>query len=484
MLCLTAQHSSATTLARELELGIAKAQQIAIPFLVEFRFDSVREIDDALFQLAKKHAANSIFCMRSKQCGGFFEGELQTQLQILQKLVLLRPRYLDIAPDLFYSETNLKNKLNMSAESKLIVSTHATNGNWQEFENEVARIAASSADIVKGAITMSDTSETLRLLELSRSIHKEHVLMGMGVAGRLSRLRYRNLKAPWTYVATSEKFATAPGQLTLEEALHYGLPQSASYPFVAIIGGETVQHSPGPLVYNSIFRKKNLPWSYIAAPTNQPDDTLRALKELGARGCSVTTPHKKWAAELRNENEMITSVDSANSIKWENGSLKTHNTDIMGFEVPLRNSFPTKGNCCLILGAGGASSAAVRACQNLELSPIVCARDLAKARQKFPLIPVVEWKERAIVQAEILINTTTLGGQNDSAWPHNAPLKKSIVFDCALAKEPSQLLARARDEGAITISPYDMWVSQGKYQMEWILGLQLTEEELRQQLPA
>ena len=67
MLCLTAQHSSATTLARELELGIAKAQQIAIPFLVEFRFDSVREIDDALFQLAKKHAANSIFCMRSKQ---------------------------------------------------------------------------------------------------------------------------------------------------------------------------------------------------------------------------------------------------------------------------------------------------------------------------------------------------------------------------------------------------------------------------------
>ena len=63
---------------------------------------------------------------------------------------------------------------------------------------------------------------------------------------------------------------------------------------------------------------------------------------------------------------------------------------------------------------------------------------------------VVAWDQRTTAQTDILINATPIAGQA-SPWPENMPLKRTIVFDLAIASEPSSLLVQAAAERAVTV---------------------------------
>jgi shikimate 5-dehydrogenase len=261
------------------------------------------------------------------------------------------------------------------------------------------------------------------------------------------------------------------------------LPQSANHSFFALIGDSVVEKSPGPHVYNTLFRKKNLPWCYIPIETQQIKPMLQFVEELGALGASITMPHKTEVAKLVPGCPLVTEIGAANTIRFQKKNAMATNTDVSGFEIPLRKAYVTAGEKCLILGAGGAARAAVFACKRIGLVPIVSARDIAKARSNFPNLEVVPWEDRATVHAKILINATSIAGASEHIWPKDISLQKEIVFDCAISKDPSLLLERAKAEGVKTIGPYEMWVSQGAKQLLWITGTHFSEEELRNLLP-
>jgi shikimate dehydrogenase len=483
LLCVTALHPSPNELARILEEAIQRLQHECVPFLVEFRFDGLKETNETILSLAKKWARNSIFCLRSKTAHGHLESDAPTQLRILRQLLEYTPAYIDIGPDLFFAYPNIRNELQLPANTKLIVSVHCFQGKWNEFEQNVSQIAQSNADIVKAAITVRDASENLRLLELSRAIPKPHVFIGMGTSGILSRLRYRHFNSLWTYVAACDLSPSAPGQFTLDEAFKMGLPRSANHPFIALIGNTSVQKSPGPHVYNTLFRKKNLPWCYVPVETDNIKSTLFLIETLGAMGASITAPHKVDVAKMIPGCKIVNETGAANTLRFQDTKLEATNTDVFGFETPLRKAHVTRGERCLILGAGGAARSAVAACKRIGLIPIVCARDIETARSNFPNLEIVAWDNRSTTPSHILINATNLTGECELPWPPNTPLQKTVVFDCAMSNDSSPLLDRARNEGVSTICPYDMWVAQGARQMHWITGTHFAEEELRCLLP-
>ncbi len=484
MLCITAQHTSGQELAKQLEAAAQILQQKNVTFLLEFRFDALEKIDDAILSTAKRFARNAIFCVRSKKSGGFFNGTKEDQIQIIKKLSDLSPSYFDVDSHLLTQNFSLRESIPFASQTKVIASVHNFSGDWHTFENELKSIEQLDCDIIKGAITLSDASENLRLMNIAHSLQKPCVIIGMDEAGLLSRVRYRHFHSLWTYVSATETSKTAPGQINVTQALEWGLPKCADQEFVALLGNKSIRHSPGPKVYNALFRKKSLPLSYIPVPTMKPEITCNLLQKLGAKGASITVPYKIWAAHQFPGDELVKRIGAANSIKFNtDGTVLLSNTDSFGLQTPLQRATVEAGQKCLILGAGGATHAAIEACRKLSLSPIICARDTAKARTHFPKIPIIEWADRASTDATILINATILGGKSTEIWPAGAQLNKEIVFDCAMSTEPSRLLEIARQEKSITISAHDMWVAQGVRQILWLTGQIFSEEELRRELP-
>jgi shikimate dehydrogenase len=99
----------------------------------------------------------------------------------------------------------------------------------------------------------------------------------------------------------------------------------------------------------------------------EPKELARELKELHAQGLigfNVTIPHKldvfKLCQELSAE---AVSVGAVNTVSFlDDGGMRGHNTDLLGFESALDAVFPAQvDQSACVLGAGGAAKAAILA---------------------------------------------------------------------------------------------------------------------------
>ncbi|PIQ77647.1 type I 3-dehydroquinate dehydratase [Candidatus Peregrinibacteria bacterium CG11_big_fil_rev_8_21_14_0_20_46_8] len=111
---------------------------------------------------------------------------------------------------------------NLPKRTKLIISHH----DWKEtssigaLEKIVARAEKRGADIIKIATSVRSWADNVTLFELTRRAAARGIkiiVVGMGDKGRLSRLGCPLLGSYLTYVASTPKQATAPGQITLRE---------------------------------------------------------------------------------------------------------------------------------------------------------------------------------------------------------------------------------------------------------------------------
>ena len=267
-----------------------------------------------------------------------------------------------------------------------------------------------------------------------------------------------------------------------------GLPQSATTPFLCLLGGPAAIHSPGMRVYNALFRRLHRPWSYITVISQQTAAALDLVRELGALGASVTMPHKAEAFRLSSPDATATTLRAVNTVRFEGDDTPSTNTDVEGIWGPLaevvrQGSVPLRR--MLILGGGGAAAAGIVAAQRLQLSVVVAARTkrIQQLKAQFAdQIETVDWHQRGEVEADIVVNATPIGG-HQSPWPTAAPIRAQLVFDLAIAKERSTLLRQAASSGAQTLPATEMWVHQGAAQLQWITGLAVRPESLREQLP-
>ncbi|MBM4374983.1 MAG: type I 3-dehydroquinate dehydratase [Deltaproteobacteria bacterium] len=469
-------------LKRDAEL--AKHQAVDVP-LEEIRLDHLVAIDDDTFAWLASVASERtlVATCRPVRQGGAFRGSEPERLALLRRASASELAMVDVEADVddaFLGELG-RTAAVRRGKVKRMLSWHEHSGFPKGCGERLRDMARRDVDLVKLAVTVSDASELDALDACRARTSKPCVLVAMGTAGVLTRTHYPAFGSPFSYVASQADLASAPGQLTLEQALALGLPRSSTAPLFGLVGGAQVQHSPGPRLINRLFRRRGMASSYIPIVTSSLRATLPLLERLDARGLAVTMPLKREALEVARPDPLAREVGAANSLRRREGWEAT-NTDVTGVRAPLEKALARlDARCARILGAGGAARAAAAACRSLGLTVEVAARRLDEAEA------VASGRGRALAWSErtrgpelarsVLINATPLTG-HASPWPDEAPLDVAAVFDTALGSMRSSLLVRAEASGAQVLGPMDMWLAQAAEQLSYFLDARVTVDEL------
>lgn len=251
-----------------------------------------------------------------------------------------------------------------------------------------------------------------------------------------------------------------------------GAPTGVTH--LAGVIGWPVRHSRSPDIHNAAYRHLGLDWVYVALPVppGQVPAALAGMRALGIEGLSVTMPHKgAVAAQVDVCTPDAAALGAVNSVRREGDRLVGDNTDGGGFVDSLRDAgVDPGGRRCVVLGAGGAARAVIRALATADAAQVVVLnRDAARAVTAAELAGgrgVVGGFED-LRRADLLVQATPVGMGDDptlAADPADLP-DGCVVADLVYHPLVTPLLAAAAARGLPTVDGLGMLVHQAARQL-------------------
>jgi shikimate dehydrogenase len=243
-------------------------------------------------------------------------------------------------------------------------------------------------------------------------------------------------------------------------------------------------HSRSPLIHNYWIKQHKLDAEYTreAVPPEKFADFIKNLRANGYVGANITVPHKEVALKLSEPDDRARAVGAANTLWFDDGRLRSTNTDVEGFLANLDAVTPgwDRGlSTAVVLGAGGGGRAVVFALLAREVGRVyVINRTKARAqalRKKFGArVQVAAWEETTglLGGAGLLVNTTTLGMVGQPPLEFNLRCPPSLVV-ADLVYDPlvTGLLASARARGLRTADGLGMLLHQAVRGFELWFGV-------------
>ena len=241
----------------------------------------------------------------------------------------------------------------------------------------------------------------------------------------------------------------------------------------ACLIGWPAAHSRSPLIHHYWLRTLGIEGGYVieAVPPDDLRDFVLRLSLRGFVGANVTIPHKEAVLALSAPDARAKAVGAANTLWFENGELRSTNTDVEGFVGNLDASAPgwDKADEALVLGAGGSSRAVVfglleRGVKRIHLANRTIARAETLASQFGPNVHPVTWDAIGDVlpRAKLLVNTTSLGMHGQP--PLDVELarlpQEAVVADLVYVPLVTPLLAAAKARGLRTADGLGMLLHQ------------------------
>src|SRR6267143_5572960 len=202
-----------------------------------------------------------------------------------------------------------------------------------------------------------------------------------------------------------------------------GLAMTAvSKALAACLIGWPAAHSRSPLIHHYWLRTLGIEGGYVieAVPPDEFQYFVFRLSLRGFVGANVTIPHKEQALALSTPDARARAVGAANTLWYEDGELRSTNTDIEGFINNLDACAPgwDRASDALVLGAGGSARAVVfglieRGIKRVHLANRTLERARALADQFGANVHPVSWDAISdlLPRAGLLVNTTSLGMQ-------------------------------------------------------------------------
>lgn len=361
--------------------------------------------------------------------------------------------------------------------------------------NEIGKVAV----MVDGLEGVCAVMEQLRSFRARKSnAEKRVIVIAMGEYGRILRILSKRLGIYCTYCSVPNVEAAAPGQLdpvTLTRLYDYhGIDKKTA--LFAIIGNP-IAHSKSPQFHNAAFRSHHKNARYIPIKC----DSLPAFRRLALlvplAGFSVTLPHKSDIIRyLRRADRAVRLIGSCNTVVVKHGRWHGHNTDLYGFEYPLRNARillahgirsarDTRKAKALVVGAGGvARTVCVSLLRHgyeiaiVNRSPKRMDALANELRAHYPpgrvhtisLSPESQAQMR--VFAALIIQSTSVGMHPDKTGdpiPFYEFSGDEIVYDLIYNPSQTALLTRAARAGCRTISGEHMFLAQALRQSEYFI---------------
>jgi shikimate dehydrogenase len=232
--------------------------------------------------------------------------------------------------------------------------------------------------------------------------------------------------------------------------------------------GDPVRHSRSPAIQNAAFAALGMDgkWSYeaIEVAPEQFEERLRAMPGEGFVGANVTVPHKHAALELADRrSEVAREIGAANTLSFEDGSIRADNTDAEGLMEALRDQ--AAGRRALVLGAGGAARAAVWALLREGAEVGVWNRTAEKAAKLCAELGGRVDRRPAAGEYELIVNSTTVGMRGEDPFAE-LPLSDALlasaqtVVDLVYGRQETELLRAAREAGARVVEGLEVLVCQ------------------------
>jgi shikimate dehydrogenase len=225
----------------------------------------------------------------------------------------------------------------------------------------------------------------------------------------------------------------------------------------ACLIGWPAAHSRSPLIHHYWLRTLGIEGGYVieAVPPDEFQDFVFRLSHRGFVGANVTIPHKERALALSTPDDRARAVGAANTLWFQDGELRSTNTDVEGFISNLDASTPgwDQATDALVLGAGGSARAVVfglveRGIKRVHLVNRTLERARALADQFGPSVHPAAWDAIAdlLPGAGLLVNTTSLGMHGQPALEIGVNLlpQRSVVADLVYVPLETPLLRAAR----------------------------------------
>jgi len=248
---------------------------------------------------------------------------------------------------------------------------------------------------------------------------------------------------------------------------------SGTKPRAACLIGWPAAHSRSPLIHHYWLRTLGIEGGYVieAVPPDEFKDFLFRLSLRGFVGANVTIPHKEQALALSKPDARASAVGAANTLWYEDGELRSTNTDVEGFINNLDASASgwDQAEDALVLGAGGSARAVVfglleRGIKRVHLANRTGERSRALSDQFGARVLPVAWDAipDLLPRAGLLVNTTSLGMQGQPALELDIGLLPShaVVTDLVYVPLQTPLLEASRQRGLKTADGLGMLLHQ------------------------
>jgi shikimate dehydrogenase len=243
---------------------------------------------------------------------------------------------------------------------------------------------------------------------------------------------------------------------------------------LAAVIGWPVRHSLSPVILNAAFAAAGVDWTFVAleVPPGQGAAAVEAVRTLGLGGLSVTMPHKAAAhAAVDEATPVADELGAVNCVFRRDDRLVGDNTDGAGFIDALAQDpgLDVSGLRCVVVGAGGAGRAVVRALGAAGAAEVVVVnRSPEPAARAAPLAgPAGRVGTAAdVAGADLVVNATPLGMDATDGGTDSLPVDEGllhegqVVVDLVYHPFVTPLLTTARDRGAVAVGGLGMLVHQ------------------------
>ncbi len=229
----------------------------------------------------------------------------------------------------------------------------------------------------------------------------------------------------------------------------------------ACVMGWPVKQSRAPIIHGYWIEKHGIDADFRleAVPPEAFPAFLASLAERGYVGGSATMPHKQMALALTQPDERARAIGAANAIWLDRGTLRSTNTDVVGFIAGLDEASPgweRRAEKAVVFGAGGAARAVVYGLIRRGVGRIhLYNRTLGKAealREQFGAAVVpTRWEDvpAALEGSGLVANAASFGmvGYPDLDIDLSGVKPDAVVADVVYAPLETALLRQAKARG-------------------------------------
>ncbi len=250
----------------------------------------------------------------------------------------------------------------------------------------------------------------------------------------------------------------------------------------AAVLGSPVAHSLSPALHLAAYRALGLDgWSYQAI---ECDETGLPGRLAGCgpdwAGLSLTMPLKRAVLGLLDGAEpLVEEVGAANTVVFDAGLRRGHNTDVPGMIAALAEAGLASPSPVLILGAGATACSALAAARGLGATAVtVAARDerraaglRAAAARLGVTVRLVPFGEPGEPAPGLLISTAPAGAADHYADRiRQGTLVPGCLLDVVYHPWPTALAAAAQSAGVPVASGFALLLHQAARQVELMTG--------------